>query len=147
MPKANTTPTTPTRRAAFRGLGFTSIAAGLAAVPALSAPAAPPDADAELIRLCDRLVQLRTHEIAVLKRMDDDDDDYDPLEATDAEWDALVPRVREIDWPLTLDGAKAMARFVVRCSDRQPDGDITMIDLAQEMSIRVSEFLAGTEVT
>jgi hypothetical protein len=149
MPKATITSTTPTRRAVFRGLGLTSIAAGLAARSALAAPAAPPDAaadanpDGELITLCDRLVQLRTHEIAVIKPMDDGDDDYDPLEATDAEWDALAARLRQIDRPLTLAGAAATARCVVRHSDRCPDGDIVMIDLAEWMAIRVSEFLAG----
>jgi hypothetical protein len=67
MPKATHTPTTPTRRAVFRGLGLASIAAGLAARSALAAPAAPaaaPDADAELIRLCgefDRLEHLDAH--------------------------------------------------------------------------------------
>jgi hypothetical protein len=55
-------------------------------------------------------------------------------------------RVREIDRPLTLAGAAAMARCVVRHSDRCPDGDIVMIDLAEWMAIRVSEFLAGGEV-
>jgi hypothetical protein len=38
MPKATGTPTTPTRRALFRGIGLTSIAAGLAAVPTLADP-------------------------------------------------------------------------------------------------------------
>ena len=64
-------------------------AAGLQ-VPAL-ASAAPDDADAELIRLCDRLVQLRTHEVAQFKLIDDDD--YDPLEGTGTEWQALADRV------------------------------------------------------
>jgi hypothetical protein len=55
--------------------------------------------------------------------------------------------VRQIDRPLTLAGAAAMARCAVRHSDRCQDGDIVMIDLAQWMSIRVAEFLAGSAVT
>jgi len=102
-----------------------------------------PDADAELIELCDRLVQLRTYEVAQLKLMDDDGG-RDPLEATDAEWDALDARVRQIDRPLTPAGAAAMARCAVRHSDRCQDGEIVMIDLAEWMAIRVSEFLAGS---
>jgi hypothetical protein len=62
MPEATHTPTT-SRRAVFRGVGLASIAAGLAAVPALAAPAAaPPDTDAELIRLCGELDRLE-HQI------------------------------------------------------------------------------------
>src|ERR1700722_851066 len=48
MPKATHTPTTPTRRAVFRGLGLTSIAVGLV-VPVL-ARTKPHGADAQLIR-------------------------------------------------------------------------------------------------
>jgi hypothetical protein len=103
--------------------------------------------DAELIALCGRLVQLRTHEVARIAAMDDDDDDDDnPLEETDAEWKALAQQIRQIDRPLTLAGAIAMARCVVRHSDKTPDGDIVMIDLAEWMAIRVSELLAGGEV-
>jgi hypothetical protein len=135
--------TTTTRRSALR-CSVAAVAAGLAApTPSHAASALELDADAELITLCDRLVQLRTHEIAVIKLMDDGDDDYDPLEATDAEWDALAARLRQIDRPLTLEGAAAMARCVLRHSDRCPDGDIVMIDLAEWIAIRVSEFLAG----
>jgi hypothetical protein len=101
--------------------------------------------DAELIALCDRLVQLRTHEVARIAAMDDDDDD-DPLEDTDAEWKALAQQIRQIDRPHTLEGAAAMARCAVRHSDKNPDGVIVMIDLAEWMAIRVSEFLAGGEV-
>jgi hypothetical protein len=51
--------TAPTRRAVFRGAGLASIAAGLAAVPALAAPASETDADAELIALAKRLAEQR----------------------------------------------------------------------------------------
>jgi hypothetical protein len=142
----NTTPTMPsTRRSALR-CSVAVVAIGLAVPTPPPHAASASDADAELIALCDRLVQLRTYEVAQLKLMDDDDD-HDPVEATDAEWDALAARVREIDRPLTLTGAAAMARCVVRHSDRCPDGDIVMIDLAQRMAIRVSEFLAGSAVS
>jgi hypothetical protein len=40
-----------------------------------------------------------------------------------------------------------MARCTVRHSDRCPDGNIVMIDLATWMAIRVSEFLAESAVT
>jgi hypothetical protein len=105
------------------------------------------DPDAELIALCDRLVQLRTHEVARIAAMDDADIDENPLEETDADWKALAQQIRQIDRPLTLEGAAAMARCVVRHSDKTPDGEIVMIDLAEWMAIRVSEFLAKGEVT
>jgi hypothetical protein len=149
MPKATHTHTTPTRRAVFRGLGLTSIAAGLAARSALATPSVPPDAaradaanpDAELIRLCDRLVQLRIDELAQFDLIDYDNGGDDLFAAP--EWDALAARLQEIDRPLTLAGAAAMARCTVRHCDRCPDGKIVMIDLAEWMAIRVSEFLAG----
>jgi hypothetical protein len=60
MPKATHTPTTPTRRAVFRGVGLASIAAGLAAVTqshaAITSPSSP-NADAELIALAKTLVK------------------------------------------------------------------------------------------
>jgi hypothetical protein len=125
------------RRSALRG-GLAAIAAGLA-VPALAST--KPDDDAQLIRLCDRLVQLRTYEIAELSS---DDYDEDNLVENDREWDAIVPRVRQIDRPLTLAGAAAMGRCVVRHCSTCRDGEVyTEIDLAKWMTIRVSEFLAG----
>ncbi len=102
--------------------------------------------DAELIAACDQLVQLRTHELAVFRQSDDDEATDDALAITDAEWNTLADRVGQIDRPETLDGAKAMARCVLRHSNRCPGGDIVMIDLAQRMAIRVSEFLAGSAV-
>ena len=39
-----------------------------------------------------------------------------------------------------------MARCVVRHSGKTPDGEIVMIDLAEWMAIRVSEFMAEGEV-
>ncbi len=54
--------------------------------------------------------------------------------------------VVQIDRPITLAGAAAMAPCAVPHSNRCPDGEIVMIDLAKWMAIRVSEFLAGSVV-
>jgi hypothetical protein len=135
MPTATNSNTTPTRRSAL-GFSAAALAAGLT-VPALDATSSP---DAELIRLCDRLVNLRTYEQATLDL--DDYDEADLLES-DREWDQLRNRVGEIDRPLTLAGASAMARCVVRHSYKCADGCVIMLDIAQSMGIRISEFLAG----
>jgi hypothetical protein len=123
-----------------RRFSLAALAAGLTA-PALATATHSPDA--ELIRLCDRLVELRTYEIA---EVSSDDYDEDNLVENDREWDAIVPRVREIDRPLTLAGAAAMGRCVVRCTSKHPDGSFSMIDIAEWMARRVSEFLAEGEV-
>jgi hypothetical protein len=139
MPKATTTPTT-SRRSALSGFGLAAIAAGLAVpTPSQAASASP---DAELIALCDRLVQLRTLELAMIKQMDEAGDDGDPLEATGDEWFAVTERVRQIDRPLTLAGAIAMARCVVRHCETP---DLGGCDFSDWMAIRASEFLAGGE--
>jgi hypothetical protein len=133
------------RRSALRGFGLAGIAAGLAA-PALASVRSD-EADAELIRLCARLVHLRAHEAAVIELMGDDYDD-ETLEQNDREWFAIVDRVREIDRPLTLAGATAMARCVVAHSYVRPEGGFYGADVITDwMPIRVSEFLAGEEVT
>jgi hypothetical protein len=137
--------TSPSRRSAL-GVAVAAIVAGITAPALASATASNPDA--ELIALCDRLVQLRTHELAHLASIGwSDGDDDDPLEETYAEQKALAARARQIDRPHTLEGAAAMARCVVRLSDSHPDGEIYSTDLAEWMAIRVAEFMAGRSVT
>jgi hypothetical protein len=95
--------------------------------------------DAELIRLCDRLVQLRTTEVALIAA----DQEVDLPD--DAEWRELSGRARELR-PHNARWCPGDGRCVVRCSDRCPDGEVIIIDLAEEMAISISEWMAGNVV-
>ncbi len=112
MPKATTTPTT-SRRSALRGFGLATIAAGLA-VPVPSQAASPPDADAELIRLCaefDRLQHIwwSLHEEGGPLEIEDDDERAIALLPLQAQQDEIAPLI----WTTparTMDGVRAKVR-------------------------------------
>jgi hypothetical protein len=146
MPKATETPTT-SRRSALRGLGLTSIAAGLAARSALATPAAPPDADAELIRLCGEVVAIQDR-INALYTTDDE-------ERTEPELDALFAMHHErLDLieatavsPATLAGARAIAQASVAIAPLNVDGEVSFDGGDSEwLALVVVNFLAGSAV-
>jgi hypothetical protein len=114
-----------------RALQF-SVAAIVAGIgePALAAAASP---DAELIRLSERLVALRSAEHSLLTASDaPDDPDTDPttgplLRANDAEWRTIMGRLADMS-PTTLAGAQAMARAALANAPRDGAGNVDVLD-------------------
>jgi hypothetical protein len=98
----------PTRRTAFK-FGTAALIVGFG-IPALASAATNPDA--ELIALCDRFTAVRNASIS-LDTIEDDADCEQALEALDDEWFALSERIYLHERPITLEGAKAMARAVI----------------------------------
>jgi hypothetical protein len=140
--------TTPTRRAVFRGFGLAAIAAGLAAVPALAAPAAAPDTDADLIRLCGEVVAIQDRINALYKIRHTAEEE----ERTEPELSALYATQQErIDLieaaggsPATLAGARAIAQASVAIAplDRGGETEFEGGD-AEWLALTVVKFLAA----
>jgi hypothetical protein len=137
MPLAN--PVTSRRQA----LGFGAAACCIATIPK-HPDAAAPSPDAELIRLCDRLVINRALEAAVYEAYPDDDDEREPVLAPiDNEWWELAAALEELDGPRTPEGARAMALAALAEAPRDCDGDIENGDLHERLAIGCARYLAG----
>jgi hypothetical protein len=140
---------TTSRRAVFRGLGLTSIAAGLAARPALAAPAAAaPDTDAELIRLCGEVVAIqdRINALYRVRHTVEDERRTEPelsaLYATQQERIDLIEAAGGL--PATLAGARAIAQASVAIAplDRGGETEFEGGD-AEWLALTVVKFLAA----
>jgi hypothetical protein len=151
MPKATHTHTTPTRRAVFCGVGLTSIAAGLAARSALATPAVPPDADAELIRLCGEVVAIQAKIDALHKVRHTAEDER----RTEPERSALYAMQHErLDLIeaaavslATLAAARAIAQASVAIAPLNVDGEVSCGGGDSEwLALVVVKFLAGSAV-
>ena len=108
--------------------------------PALRTASVP--SDAELVQLCDRLAFLRTEECSLYRSMPDGDELEAILAPMDQEWWSTVERIHALDGPLTMEGARAMARAIVPCTIHHPDGSFDLLDFAQELTLRLTKFLA-----
>jgi len=100
--------TTSTRRSAMR-FSLAALTAGLT-VPVL---ASTPNPDAELIRLCDRTVDLEAQFYHLHDTIEDDDERdrlINPICAEQKDIDALV---RKMGNPRTIEGARSMARVAL----------------------------------
>jgi hypothetical protein len=102
------------------------------------------DPDAELIRLCDRLVAIEAAETAIFTTMDKDDDDArdDALDPFRKEWRAIEARLYEIGGPRTPQGMVAMARAAVAIGDIEPDGSVDAAYLGDWLAINVAACVA-----
>jgi hypothetical protein len=125
---------------------FPAIAAAVVATrgppPALADADSP---DAELIRLCDRLVAIDAAESTIYATVDGSDDDAldAALDPFTAEWRAIEARLYELGGPRTPQGTVAMARAAVAYTTTEPDGSFaTTIHLADWLAINVAACVA-----
>jgi hypothetical protein len=108
-----------------------------AAVPNIESDAT---ADRELTWLCNRLVALRDTEVAAVKRNEDVDQDVD------TEWWSVARRIESLGAPMTLDGAKAMAKAAAAHMYHHPNGKLEILTIAEYLSAHIVEFLSGRTV-
>jgi hypothetical protein len=141
-----TTHTTPTRRAVFRGLGLTSIAAGLAVPAVARTKPDDADADAELIRACGEIVASQTRINALCEGRYTIDDE----ESTDPKLIALCEKQSEpVDFidrapPTTLAGVRAVARASIAIAPVKLDGEVEFDGCgAEKLALTADKFVAS----
>jgi hypothetical protein len=107
-------------------------------------PIDPEQPDAELIRLCDRLVAIQAAETAIYAKMDGSDDDAldAALDPFTAEWRAIEARLYEVGGPITPQGMVAMARASLAYASKEPDGSFDTTYLGDWLAINVAAFVA-----
>lgn len=139
-------PGMPSRRLLLLG----SAVALPVAVLASGGVAAPAESDdAELIRLCARLVALERQEAAIYKvrHTAEDEERTEPeLDRLGAERETILQRLNEIGKITTLSGARAMAAAAISEAPKDRAGQVecTQGEDAEWLAFTVSEFLAGT---
>ncbi len=105
---------------------------------------ADPGSDAELIRLCDRLVEIDAEERAILASTDEDDGG--PLkprfDALNVEWRAIDERMCDVADPVTRAGALAVARAAVAQAPKQTDGSFSATELAEWLAFTAAKWFA-----
>jgi hypothetical protein len=139
--------TTPTRRTVFRGIGLTSIAAGLAARSALASAAPGDSADAELVALCAKFVALET-ERYLLHIHDVWAPDFGPnherYEGLSDEQQHTIDMIEECEPPTGPRGYVAVARAALAWAEMDRDGNfVAGADFCEEMMIRLALGAAG----
>jgi hypothetical protein len=138
---------TPGRRGLLGGAAALLAGAAAATLPrvALAAGTGP---DAELIRLCDRLVEIDAEERAILASTDEDDGG--PLkpryDALNVEWHAIDARLCDVADPVTKAGALAVARAAVAQAPRQTDGSFSTPELAEWLAFTAAAWFAAEGV-
>jgi hypothetical protein len=124
MPTAIQTTTTPTRRSAMQ-FGVGALIAGITAPIMASAALSP---DAELIKICDRLLRIKAAFNELFSRrntVEQEDATEDELTALYDRKSLAVEELEELDPPTTLAGVKALARAALATHDgRNSDGEI-----------------------
>lgn len=81
-----------------------------------------PDADAELIRLCDRFAEIELKKKAQYVEIKNDDERDRAREPLEAELKAIKQQLYALPDPSTLAGARAMARAAMASAPRDLDG-------------------------
>jgi hypothetical protein len=136
MLKATHDPTSTTRRDAIR---FGAVAAMLLPAAARSAP----NPDAELIRLCDRLVVNRALEQAEYQANPHKNDEGAPDPLND-EWFKISEQICQLDGPRTREGACAAARATLANAPLDQQQALECGDLGSWLSITCAKYLAGS---
>ncbi|HET6236884.1 MAG TPA: hypothetical protein VFE41_18265 [Acetobacteraceae bacterium] len=120
-----------------------------AATPAAAMPIAPtaPGSDAELIRLCDRLVAIQAEETAMFEvdlYTDDDGSRFKPvMDALTEERRTVETRLYDVGGPTTKAGLLAAARAAASEAPKDADGAISCVALAEWLAFGVVERMAG----
>lgn len=133
---------TPTDRRAALRLGLAVTAATIAS-PAISGL---PGTDAELIRLCERLIDLDNEQAALLKAGTglEYERSIDPrLDEIGAEADAILVQIARLPSVSTLPGMQAMARASIALAPRGRDGGSETPEDTDWLAFEVLQALAG----
>ena len=141
------TPTIPSRHGLLaRGTAALLTGAAIATAEKVRQVDAPHGADAELIRLCDRVAQLSNNydALTLARHTREDEERTEPLlDAINAEQAEIWERLDEIGLPTTTAGATAMARAAFAEWPKNRDGSLTASYLAEWLAASVLEFHAG----
>jgi hypothetical protein len=101
-------------------------------------------ADAELIRLCDRVLSLLAEMdalCAVRQTLADEARTEPMLERLYQENEVALDRLDDLGGPITLAGARAMAEASLAMAPRDNAGDLLFQGDAEWLAFRVAEFL------
>jgi len=145
------TPPNPSRRGLLAGTTAAALVVATAAVTAAcGAPHALADADgpdAELISLCDRLVTLEAARRTILYAQHTTEDEHrtEPeLDVVCDEQQAVFDRITALPEPVTLAGARAMARAALSQAPIDRDGSLSPMDDAEWLAFGAVTFLAAS---
>jgi len=105
-----------------------ALIAGLADDAARGTPMPPvaPEGDAELIKICNRLVASEEEMLAIhatRHSMEDERRTEPDLDVLRAEQETLMEAMGDLDYPSTLAGARAMARASIALAELDQDGE------------------------
>ncbi len=150
--KAIESPTTiapsASRRRALLSTAAAAMAAGLGTVLPATAEAAPSAEEAELIRLCNRLVAIGANEQKLYRTvphatLEGEAQLQERLKPGDEEWRRIEERLYELDiTPKTPAGISAMARAALAEAERTWDGEIVTLDLCGYLAWGVVESIS-----
>jgi hypothetical protein len=124
---------------------------GAAATPTSAMPIAQTahGPDAELIRLCDRVVAIQAEETAMFEAdpaADDDGSRFKPvMDALTEERRAIETRLYDVGAPTTKAGLLAAARAAVSEAPKDADGAISCVALAEWLAVGAVERMAGED--
>jgi hypothetical protein len=111
-------------------------------------PVDPAGPDAELISLCNRLAEHAAAERTMIMAQHTIEDELriEPaLDAVGDEQKAILDRITELPEPVTLAGARAMARAAISQAPLELDGSISFMGDAEWLAFGVAEFLVGEQ--
>jgi hypothetical protein len=133
------TQSTPTRRGVM--FSAAAIVAGFT-IPTVAGAADP---DAELIALCDRIVQNEAKQAGLFTTLSDDDERDAALDLLSLEWRDILTQIEQIDGPTTMAGTKAMARAALAMTPLNLDGGIKVGSNPEDwLYLCVAKFTAGS---
>jgi hypothetical protein len=144
------TPATPSRRAVLAGSTAALLAGAAAVTAARGAPVAAPGGagdDAEMVRLCDRLVAIEAEEAAIFATVPEDEQDTVLLPFTE-EFRQIENRLYDLGDPTTPEGLRAAARAALAHAPRDMGGNIdtTHGGIAEWLAFGIAETLAAGSV-
>ncbi len=135
---ASDDPATSTRRSAMRA----GIAAALGALDAPAMATAAGNPDAELVRLCDRLVAIDAERADIFRTIEDDAEKEIALQPTDVESRKIAERLYDMPDPVTSAGARAVARAAFAEAEKSLDGGLVCNDISDWLALTVVEYVA-----
>lgn len=106
--------------------------------------AAPAGPDAELIRLCDRLVANRAREEATYQAIPDEVKRAPVMAPITDEWFELAEALEQMESPRTPEGARAMALAWMAQVPRKSDDSILCSELHEVLSLGCVEFILAS---
>jgi hypothetical protein len=110
----------------------------------LADPPKRPSPDAELIRLCDRLVAISDEERRLYATIEDEHTRNTALQPLTDEWTAIRTKLYEMDRPATSEGERSVALAAQANADSDPDHKVMASDLADWLALATCAYLTGT---